>query len=157
MKQLPFLLCGSPGSGKKNITRFCNYKDVHTVDSVRPRGNQQQPGRPHGQAATTCKNIDNTDLYGNILIFALFGAEHLNDAEAKFLSDKKAILVANDRTATLSTVYGKKTLWVPTMSNDKMIKKSTAIAAYCCSKLYKRVRANCSGRSTKSSNTHQFL
>ena len=51
--------------------------------------------------------IDNTDLYGNTLIFALFGAEHLNDAEAEFLSDKRAMLVANDRTATLSKLYGK--------------------------------------------------
>ena len=134
MKQLPFLLCGSPGSGKKTSLAFAATKmstQLALFDLAEISNNQ---GVQMDKLQQLAKKFDNTDVYGNILIFALFGAEHLNDAEAKFLSDKKAILVANDRTATLSTVYGKKTLWVPTMSDDKMIKKSTVIAAYCCSK-----------------------
>ena len=130
MKNLPFLLCGPPGVGKKSLVQLAaqqlNLKVECTYDL--------------GQVASECKVYQEElekviswyggrlqkNVMGETHLLVLYGAEHLDKGNAAFLRKYDVVLIANQRTETLKAHFHDRTLWANRLSDVEM-RKSLAI------------------------------
>ena len=130
MKNLPFLLCGPPGVGKKSLVQLAaqqlNLKVECTYDL--------------GQIASECKVYQEflqkvtswfggrlqKDVMGERRPLVLYGAEHLAKESAAFLRKYDVVLLANERTEALRAQFGDRTVWANRLTDVEM-RKSLAI------------------------------
>ena len=115
LENLPFLLCGPAGCGKKYLLHQAlqsrNYSSYDLALISNKKGTiqcllEKVENRYGGKFSITM----NGSLEKTLLV--LHGAEHLTAEGAKFFKNKQVVLVCSDRTEELRSSFGNRTVWV---------------------------------------------
>ena len=123
LKDLPFLMCGPPGTGKHNLLKVATEKanlKMNTYDlghisndfRVRHRDLETMLNRYGGKLQT--------NLMGVRSLLVLQGGEHLDTEAARLVRKYDVVILANERTAPLKAVFGDRTVWVNRLTKDEL-------------------------------------
>ena len=121
LKDLPFLMCGPPGTGKHNLLKVATKKanlKMNTYDL----GHISHDFRVRHRELETMLNMYGGKLQTNLMgvrsLLVLQGGEHLDTEAARLVRKYDVVTLANERTAPLKAVFGDRTVWVNRLTTD---------------------------------------
>ena len=115
LENLPFLLCGPAGCGKKYLLhQALESRNYHSYDLALISNNKGTIQRLLEKVENRYGGKFSITMNGSLekTLLVLHGAEHLTAEGAKFLKHKQVVLVCSDRTEELRSSFGNRTVWV---------------------------------------------
>ena len=125
LKELPFLLCGPPGTGKHNLLKLAT-ENAKLGMSTYDLGHISAKSTGKVRYNDLFKMLNNsggklqTNLFGVKSLLVLQGGEHLNTEAAQLVRKYDVVILANERTAPLRTVFGDRTVWANRLTKEEL-------------------------------------
>lgn len=137
LPDLPVLLCGSPGSGKKNLLKSVaddadvqlNIFDISEICvDIRTSGGKQMDimgtKLRHDLLEKVIRQFSGQERSLDTkkkTLLALYGAEHLDEKGTALARKSKIVLIASERTKPLKNAFGdRRTIWVNRLTHTEM-------------------------------------
>ena len=109
LKELPFLLCGPPGTGKHNLLRLATLDaklGMSTYDLGHISNNYGTRYKDLYKMLNNSGGKLQTNFDGVRSLLVLQGGEHLDTEAAQLVRKYDVVILANERTAPLRAVFG---------------------------------------------------
>ena len=135
---LPILLCGPPGVGKKGLfinaanatdCKFEIYDIACITEEIKYKdkasGNWRSTDKLHiseDHLMKVMEFVNKIDIFTNKeKLLGLYCSELLDDRTAAYVRKYPVVLIASERTRTLNTIFGNRTQWVNRLTRGEMI------------------------------------
>ena len=123
-KNLPFLLCGPSGCGKKSLVQIAAKDANLKVKGAYDLGQISSEMKTRYDDLVKVLSWYGERLQKNILgekcLLVLYGAEHLDEKGAVLVRKYAVVLVANQQIKTLKAAFGDRTLWANRLTWQEM-------------------------------------
>ena len=123
LKELPFLLCGPPRTGKHNLLKLATQNanlGMSTYDLGHISTNFKVRYDDLYKMLNNSGGKLQTNLMGVRSLLVLQGGEHLDTETAQLVRKYDVVILANERTAPLRTAFGDQTVWVNRLTKDEL-------------------------------------
>jgi hypothetical protein len=123
LKELPFLLCGPPGTGKHNLLRLATLDaklGMSTYDLGHISNNYGTRYKDLYKMLNNSGGKLQTNFDGVRSLLVLQGGEHLDTEGAQLVRKYDVVILANERTAPLRAVFGDRTVWANRLTKDEL-------------------------------------
>jgi hypothetical protein len=124
LRDLPFLLCGPPGCGKKSMLTIA-AEDAYLNLGIYDLGqiSNEERTKQHLLVRVVYEfggRQERNMINGKKTLLALYGAEHLDNEGAAFVRKFNVVLISTERTDPLKRQFGDRMLWVKRLTNPEM-------------------------------------
>ena len=124
LNNLPFLVCGPPGCGKKSLLQIAAKDANLKVKGAYDLGHISSEKKTRYDDLVKVLNRYGGRLQKNLMgekcLLLLYGAEHLDKEGAALVRKYDVVLIASEQTVSLKAAFGDRTLWANRLTRSEM-------------------------------------